>query len=158
MACSTSATRCKIENVNQIIIKFLTRTTMKREIKFRYRYTNGKQWIFQDFTLGDIINGDPFEVISDNPMYKDWRMDGADEFTGVKDKLGAEIYEGAIVKLYEKNQYGVMDIFTKEVVFLDGCFCLKDYVNAMDSLHTTYPYVEVIGNIYQNAKLLVNRI
>ena len=51
---------------------------MKTQNKFRFRYSNGKQSIMQSFTLTEIMNGQLFEVISDNPMYKNWKMDDSD--------------------------------------------------------------------------------
>lgn len=70
---------------------------MNRVIKFRYRYTNGTNWIFQVFTLAEICNGMPFEVLSDNPLLKNYRYDGEDLFSSLTDKNGVEIYEGDVL-------------------------------------------------------------
>lgn len=70
---------------------------MKREIKFRYRYTDGKEWIMLFFTLDDILNGGPFDHMSDNPLLKKYKHVGEDQWTGLKDCNGAEIYEGDVV-------------------------------------------------------------
>ena len=83
-----------------------------------------------------------FLDISDNPYV-------LMQYTGIKDKNGKEIYEGDIVKNYRHNT-------VTECIYNDHyiSFSFKDDLNeyfyfAIDSKH-----LEVIGNIYENPKLL----
>lgn len=130
---------------------------MKREIKFRYRYTDGKNWIFQSFTLEQIINGEPFEILSDNPMLKNYKYDGYNQYTGLKDKNGKEIYEGDILTYDERIRGFVKYIgcsFIIEWVGIDTYSDLLGWDNWRSGKTSDGSKYEVIGNIYQNPELL----
>lgn len=76
---------------------------MSREIKFRFIYSDGKRVILKIFTLAEIMNGEPFEVLSNEPLLKQFKMVGQDQLTGLHGKMGKEIYERDIVKAVSKN-------------------------------------------------------
>jgi hypothetical protein len=127
---------------------------MNRKIKFRYRYTDGKNWIMQVFTLVEIANGAPFEVLSDNPLLKNYKHVGEDEFTGLLDKNRKEIFEGD--KCIANS--GIIG----EIVFKNGRFAWTDgachwdiidfsKIEKRDSIADKF---EVIGNIYDNPEIL----
>jgi len=130
---------------------------MKREIKFRYRYTDGKNWIFQSFTLEQIINGEPFEILSDNPMLKNYKYDGYNQYTGLKDKNCNEIYEGDILTYDERIRGFVKYIgcsFIIEWVGIDTYSDLLGWDNWRSGKTSDGSKYEIIGNIYQNPELL----
>jgi len=126
---------------------------MKREIKFRGKRLDNKEWVFGGFHK-------PFEDVtqiiekaksnaSQMTLVYDYTLG---QFTGLKDKNGVEIYEGDILKIHE-NKNGFF-----EVVFINA------YVGGWILKHKDYDVIslgarkqehcEVIGNIYENPELL----
>ena len=115
-----------------------------REIKFRAFDTENKTWTF--VTLGDLICGACTEK-GDKPL------SGAkqvwEQYTGLKDKDGKEIYEGDIVDYNDDGDcigYVVYNAPSYEIMEQTGFTCwLKGG-----------PHQRVIGNIHENPEILKN--
>ena len=76
-----------------------------------------------------------------------------DQFTGLKDKNGKEIYEGDILSLPSWRPKEM------QICFIEGGFCLAnkagEFVGDIHYIqHGGIPDAEVIGNIYENPDLL----
>ena len=109
-----------------------------REIKFR-------QWSSDRFHYWG-CNSDNFTSPLSN------RLDiPSEQFTGLHDKNGKEIYEGDLIK------YG--SDAPLEVIYRESCFCYNQksrYISRLQ-IFDNINKIEVIGNIHENPELLEGR-
>lgn len=109
-----------------------------REIKFRYYNRSYQKMITSDYV--GLVN--IFKSRDDDLRFK-CEIEGIQQFTGLHDKNGKEIYEGDIM---EGNQ---------EVFFKDGSFYLRNKNLSCNDLVGIFGYrYQIIGNIYENPELL----
>ena len=132
-----------------------------REIKFRIWHAPSKNFVFykdeyfldMDGKLWYIEDG---ECRSIKVSLKDYIIQ---QFTGLKDKNGKEIYEGDILS---QAVFPKETDMTEIVIFEDGRFCIKtNYKNIFhrnnldldNQLVATFKF-KIIGNIYENPNLI----
>jgi len=120
-----------------------------REIKFRQAiFSDGKflKWHYWGFIDNSFVG-----VVS--PLEE--AIKHSQQFTGLHDKNGEEIWEGDIIDgiFVEGDEFG-----KSEVIFQDGAFSLKLKYGQREYIPCLYEandnHIKVIGNIYENGDLL----
>lgn len=131
---------------------------MGRTIKFRVWDKPNECWsdllhvITDDESLWHLDDGDGMAIKDDPEMYV------VEQYTGLKDKNGEEIYEGDVIKRLsfiagEKEYYTTCQVRWDS----DECCFELHYLNGAlfgDSLLDIDEEYEVIGNIHENYELL----
>ena len=115
---------------------------MNREIKFRVWDVDGKEFV------GDMCLHIDGSILCDHGTTGYVGEFIIQQYTGLNDKNGKEIYEGDIVKFTIEKDYGIVDYEISEVKWWKHSWIIFDGFGH-------YP-VEVIGNIYENPELLNN--
>lgn len=121
---------------------------MGRPIKFRVWHEESKTWKITDLCLHFI-----------NKIAEFWLSDGytIEQYTGLKDKNGKEIYENDIVKITRSYGYGFLPKGAKaKIVFDEKELCYKLQGQGEFRL-TSKKEVEIIGNAHENPELLGGR-
>lgn len=114
-----------------------------REIKFRAWDKRRNEYIFHDslccpsLSLGEILA--TYEV---------------EQFTGLTDKDGNEIYEGDILRSGRQYKYMYSNGYTGNIYFDDFMACYKYGDMGGHLTQAKADYCEIIGNIHENPELL----
>ncbi len=147
---------------------------MNRTIKFRAWSKEGKQF-GKPFTLKQVVD---ISLDDYGGEITNWDNFEFNQFTGLKDKKGQDLYEGDIllindsekIPITDEGQGPIEDInHLALVVFENGMFGVKIEETADSYVKGFYNFglmemnngdkpenLEIVGNIYENPELLIN--
>lgn len=116
-----------------------------REIKFRYTFQHDETGRIAS-TIRNLEDEGPY---SDYPSNK-WAFLGRDQYIGLSDKNGKEIYENHLIKhnnnifkvKWSKNRLGWVLRTKAGMNWRDGAW-----------MHNVRKYIEIIGNVFENGEL-----
>jgi len=115
-----------------------------KELKFRIYSFVSKYFIY-------------FDVYEGVPQGIAGGVSEPQEYTGLKDKDGKEIYEGDIVQYNQNSSYDNMDFIAKwsddKLGFIFQSNSGEQLVNQTPHLNR-FKHLEVVGNIFENPELL----
>lgn len=118
-----------------------------KQVKYRLWCNNKKEWEKDEWHLTS--DGIIIDTKRNIEMKKETHF--LNQFTGLFDKQGVDIYEGDIIK-YDFNELNY------RIEFLNAEFIARRFYENIENLYPTeFDYgkeCEVIGNIYENKELL----
>jgi uncharacterized phage protein (TIGR01671 family) len=114
-----------------------------REILFRGKGMGGKKWLYGHFFRA---SGEMPEIAVTEGVHAGKRFmvipETVGEYTGLKDKNRADIFEGDIVMVRDGESSRIMS-----VMFINGSFCFTGQRNIYAPLVSSGK-LEVVGNIH----------
>ncbi len=125
-----------------------------REFKFRVWDKSSKQW--ENSTVLEVIHGDG---ILRSILDFDLENSVVQQYTGLLDKNGKEIYEGDIIRTGYENQYGsfyynYLVVYNSKTCVFEGLMSEDQKSIGIRITHNVVDNIEILGNIFENSELL----
>src|SRR2546428_565120 len=126
--------------------------TVNREIKFRAYIEAEERFIFCDDSEENYL-GTFFTAVRQIEKISGKKMP-IDQFTGLRDKNGEEIYEADILKLADPEALPEeLELEPQQAIWVGAGYVIKGATGVAVHPRRWHVY-EVIGNIYENPDLL----
>ena len=132
-----------------------------REIEFRGKKGNSKEWLYGDLSYGGPENN--HKKFASINIWEDGLKTGyvvkqetIGQYTGLKDKNGKKIYDGDIVKVFISGRWWIAKVIYEYSGFTIDVTNNKELEFGRRGIIERF--TEVIGNIYDNPELLKEEI
>ena len=133
---------------------------MKREIKFRGKKIDNNEWVYGGYFSSSEEEGLVHYIFCSINGAEPVIAETIGQFTGIKNVLQEEIYDGDIVKIEFKEAFNSKNyINISEVIWSESSlrWDVPVYNGAKHGLPLNwggYESLEIIGNIHENKELL----
>lgn len=118
-----------------------------RDIKFRGKSAINGEWVYGYYRL---INKDKNVIYTINNGEIPIIADTQNQYTGLHDKNGKEIYEDDIVEYLGAKEDGFPELIINQVIWDECRWKLSRY----SAEYYDWNKMNIIGNIYENKELL----
>ena len=121
-----------------------------RELKFRQPIFGGNDLSFQSWHYWGFVDDDKFYGVV-APL--DIAKETSQQYTGLKDKNGKELYEGDMLSVDGRNSGLPVVVIYEDGAFM-GAYTDSTFKYPLNSVELHLQKTEVIGNVYENPELL----
>lgn len=128
---------------------------MNREIKFRavvIDHKRSKRLEYNVWPCGQKASGFKTMFVESDRSWMEY--ESIQQFTGLKDKNGKEIYEGDILRWLSCNPFSKGEIRVVQVYYIEAHFWCNGSIGCYLGELLVNEKCEIIGNIFENPELL----
>jgi uncharacterized phage protein (TIGR01671 family) len=136
---------------------------MSRELKFRIWDKELKDFIYTEKYTEKVVNESDFCIGGDFSSFsfdggRDWSEGVFQQFTGLKDKNGTEIYEGDVIEFSLKDFKQIYQVYWNQEMLRWDYASLKDNIEdpcacEYNLFERNFSNAKIVGNIFESPEL-----